>query len=319
MASSVSNSKLLKTSGAEANPRPSPRPLPQAGRGSCSAGTDDPDHLNHLPLLRHRLRRQREVSRRGSARGGRHGASGQFRPAVCQGLGAGAGADAGGAPASSAHRRRARELGRGARAVAARFGQTIAAHGPDSVALYVSGQLLTEDYYVANKLMKGFVGSANIDTNSRLCMSSSVAGHKRAFGADTVPGCYEDLERGRPRRARRLQSRMVPSGALPAPRRRRAKSAAACRALSISTRAARRPARSPIFICRSRRAPTSRCSAACCANWGTAPASGPKNSSPRTPRAGRGARWPPGRWTLDKVAAETGLQPRRPATAFTIS
>src|SRR3546814_8386085 len=51
---------------------------------------------------------------------------------------------------------------------------------------YVSGQLLTEDYYVANKLMKGFIGSANIDTNSRLCMASSVAGHKRAFGSDTV-------------------------------------------------------------------------------------------------------------------------------------
>ena len=78
--------------------------------------------------------------------------------------------------------------------VARLFAQTIAAHGPDSVAFYVSGQLLTEDYYVANKLMKGFVGSANIDTNSRLCMSSSVAGHKRAFGSDTVPGCYEDLE-----------------------------------------------------------------------------------------------------------------------------
>ncbi len=78
--------------------------------------------------------------------------------------------------------------------VARAFTQTIEAHGPDSVAFYVSGQMLTEDYYVANKLMKGFVGSANIDTNSRLCMSSSVAGHKRAFGSDTVPGCYEDLE-----------------------------------------------------------------------------------------------------------------------------
>ncbi|MCD2172113.1 nitrate reductase [Rhizobium sp. C4] len=78
--------------------------------------------------------------------------------------------------------------------VAQRFSQTIAAHGPDSVAFYVSGQLLTEDYYVANKLMKGFIGSANIDTNSRLCMASSVAGHRRAFGADTVPGCYEDLD-----------------------------------------------------------------------------------------------------------------------------
>ncbi|WP_454849169.1 nitrate reductase [Rhizobium binxianense] len=78
--------------------------------------------------------------------------------------------------------------------VARTFSETIAEHGPDSVAYYVSGQLLTEDYYVANKLMKGFIGSANIDTNSRLCMSSSVAGHRRAFGSDTVPGTYEDLE-----------------------------------------------------------------------------------------------------------------------------
>jgi assimilatory nitrate reductase catalytic subunit len=78
--------------------------------------------------------------------------------------------------------------------VADRFRETIRDHGPDAVALYVSGQLLTEDYYVANKLMKGFVGSANIDTNSRLCMASSVAGHRRAFGSDTVPGVYEDLE-----------------------------------------------------------------------------------------------------------------------------
>jgi assimilatory nitrate reductase catalytic subunit len=78
--------------------------------------------------------------------------------------------------------------------VANRFKQTITEHGPQSVAIYGSGQLLTEDYYVANKLMKGFVGAANIDTNSRLCMASSVAGHKRAFGSDTVPGNYEDLE-----------------------------------------------------------------------------------------------------------------------------
>ncbi len=78
--------------------------------------------------------------------------------------------------------------------VAARFKQTIAKHGPDSVAFYVSGQCLTEDYYVANKLMKGFIGSANIDTNSRLCMASSVAGHVRAFGEDVVPGVYEDWE-----------------------------------------------------------------------------------------------------------------------------
>jgi assimilatory nitrate reductase catalytic subunit len=78
--------------------------------------------------------------------------------------------------------------------VAARFREAIDAHGPDSVATYGSGQLLTEDYYVANKLMKGFIGSANIDTNSRLCMASTVAGHRRAFGTDTVPGTYEDLE-----------------------------------------------------------------------------------------------------------------------------
>ena len=78
--------------------------------------------------------------------------------------------------------------------VADRFARTIAEHGPDSVAFYVSGQCLTEDYYVANKLMKGFIGSGNIDTNSRLCMASSVAGHVRAFGGDVVPGNYEDLE-----------------------------------------------------------------------------------------------------------------------------
>ncbi|MDB5682595.1 MAG: nitrate reductase, partial [Sphingomonas bacterium] len=78
--------------------------------------------------------------------------------------------------------------------VARRFADTIALHGPDSVAFYVSGQLLTEDYYVANKLMKGFIGSANIDTNSRLCMSSAVAGHMRAFGEDVVPASYDDLD-----------------------------------------------------------------------------------------------------------------------------
>ncbi|MFH1804713.1 MAG: molybdopterin-dependent oxidoreductase [Pseudomonadota bacterium] len=71
---------------------------------------------------------------------------------------------------------------------------TIDRYGPKSVAFYVSGQLLTEDYYVANKLIKGFIGSPHIDTNSRLCMASTVVGHKRAFGADVVPGCYEDLE-----------------------------------------------------------------------------------------------------------------------------
>ncbi|WP_224826305.1 nitrate reductase [Cognatishimia sp. MH4019] len=80
------------------------------------------------------------------------------------------------------------------RLTADKFSAAIRDYGPDSVAFYVSGQILTEDYYLANKLMKGFIGSANIDTNSRLCMASSVAGHKRAFGTDTVPGIYADLE-----------------------------------------------------------------------------------------------------------------------------
>jgi len=76
---------------------------------------------------------------------------------------------------------------------AEKFQKIIEQDGPDAVAFYVSGQLLTEDYYVANKLMKGFIGTSNIDTNSRLCMSSAVVAHKRAFGNDVVPGCYEDL------------------------------------------------------------------------------------------------------------------------------
>jgi assimilatory nitrate reductase catalytic subunit len=78
--------------------------------------------------------------------------------------------------------------------VAEGFGRIVREHGPDSVAFYVSGQILTEDYYVINKLAKGFIGTANIDTNSRLCMASSVAGHKRAFGSHTLPGCYEEHE-----------------------------------------------------------------------------------------------------------------------------
>jgi assimilatory nitrate reductase catalytic subunit len=67
-------------------------------------------------------------------------------------------------------------------------------HGPDAVAFYLSGQLLTEDYYAANKFAKGFLGTPHVDTNSRLCMASSVAGHRRAFGADTVPQSYADLD-----------------------------------------------------------------------------------------------------------------------------
>lgn len=78
--------------------------------------------------------------------------------------------------------------------VAAGFRRIIDRHGSDAVAFYASGQLLTEDYYVANKLMKGFIGTANIDTNSRLCMASAVAGYTRAFGADMVPNDYTDIE-----------------------------------------------------------------------------------------------------------------------------
>ncbi len=77
---------------------------------------------------------------------------------------------------------------------ARKFADIIREYGPDAVAFYVSGQLLTEDYYVFNKLMKGFIGSNNIDTNSRLCMSSAVVGYKRAFGADGPPTCYDDIE-----------------------------------------------------------------------------------------------------------------------------
>ena len=73
------------------------------------------------------------------------------------------------------------------------FAQIIQQDGPDAVGFYVSGQLLTEDYYVFNKLVKGLIGTNNIDTNSRLCMSSAVAGYKQTLGADAPPTCYEDV------------------------------------------------------------------------------------------------------------------------------
>ncbi|KAA1174282.1 molybdopterin-dependent oxidoreductase [Marinobacter salinexigens] len=79
-------------------------------------------------------------------------------------------------------------------AVSDAIADAVARFGPGSVAFYLSGQLLTEDYFVANKLAKGFIGTPHVDTNSRLCMSSAVAAHKRAFGEDCVPGCYEDFE-----------------------------------------------------------------------------------------------------------------------------
>lgn len=77
---------------------------------------------------------------------------------------------------------------------AAVFGSIIKKHGPDSVGFYVSGQCLTEEYYLVNKLVKGFIGTNNIDTNSRLCMSSAVAGYVKTFGEDSVPISYEDIE-----------------------------------------------------------------------------------------------------------------------------
>ena len=77
--------------------------------------------------------------------------------------------------------------------LADRFASVIATHGPDAVGFYLSGQLLTEDYYVYNKLAKGLIGTNNVDTNSRLCMSSAVAGYKATLGADSPPACYDDL------------------------------------------------------------------------------------------------------------------------------
>ena len=178
----------------------------------------------------------------------------EFRPALLEGLRARRDAGARDAPAASDARQSdgtlARELGRRARPGRARLRRTIAAHGPNAVAFYLSGQLLTEDYYVANKLMKGFIGSSNVDTNSRLCMASTVAGHRRAFGADTVPGCYEDLDEAdlivlvgsnaawcHPV----LYQRMVAQ-----------QGASAARRSSSSIRAAPRPPRTPICILPSR-------------------------------------------------------------------
>lgn len=74
-----------------------------------------------------------------------------------------------------------------------KFAQVIADHGPDAIGFYISGQLLTEDYYVFNKLAKGLIGTNNIDSNSRLCMSSAVAGYKQTLGADSPPTCYDDV------------------------------------------------------------------------------------------------------------------------------
>lgn len=76
------------------------------------------------------------------------------------------------------------------------FKSLIQKYGPNSVGFYISGQCLTEEYYIANKLTKGFLGTNNIDTNSRLCMSSAVVAYKKTFGEDIVPVSYEDIELG---------------------------------------------------------------------------------------------------------------------------
>ncbi|MEW6590339.1 MAG: molybdopterin-dependent oxidoreductase, partial [Pseudomonadota bacterium] len=95
----------------------------------------------------------------------------------------------------SRHLPRERATGDDARDhAAAKFGAVIREHGPDAVAFYISGQLTTEAYYVFNKLAKGLVGTNNVDTNSRLCMSSAVAGYKATLGMDAPPGCYDDID-----------------------------------------------------------------------------------------------------------------------------
>ncbi len=153
----------------------------------------------------------------------------------------------------------ASQLGRGA-AISSRreFTRTVATHGPDAVAFYVSGQFLTEDYYVANKLMKGFIGSANIDTNSRLCMASSVAGHVRAFGEDVVPGCYEDLEEAD--LVVLVGSNMAWCHPVLYQRLMAAREKRGTKIVDHRSAPHRDRAKPPICICRSRRAPTSRCS-----------------------------------------------------------
>ena len=178
-------------------------------RRHCSATPPVPPHkgegtlkessppLHHVPLLRRRLWRAGDGGW-GWGRGDRRrcAASGQFRPAVLQGRGArrDAGAGRAAAPSRCIGSRAWAGTRRSTRSTAGLRAYHRIMHGPEAVAFYLSGQLLTEDYYVANKLAKGFIGTPHVDTNSRLCMASSVAGHRRAFGADVVPQCYDDLE-----------------------------------------------------------------------------------------------------------------------------
>src|SRR5262249_20374459 len=154
---------------------------------------------HHLPLLRRGLRpagAARWIRRREHRR--RPPPSREFRPHLLQGLGAGRDARARGAPPSSpaaaeGRALRARFPGARARRGRRRLQTHHRARGPRCRRL-LSLRTTALRGLLHNKLMKGFVGSANVDTNSRLCMASSVAGHRRAFGADTVPGTYEDLD-----------------------------------------------------------------------------------------------------------------------------
>ena len=107
----------------------------------------------------------------------------------------------------------------GARAIAAlaqRLRTIADEHGPDAIAFYISGQLLTEDYYAVNKLAKGFLGTNNVDSNSRLCMSSAVAGYTGALGSDGPPPSYADIDAGRLPARSRLQHRGLPPDRLDA-------------------------------------------------------------------------------------------------------
>ncbi len=173
-------------------------PSAAEGRGAGEGGTV------HLLLLRRGLRRDHRIARRRDHRRARRsGPSGQLRQAVFEGRdaashrasGAARGARAASrtAPRSHAPRERA-TWDEALDHVADRFAAIIREHGPDAVAFYVSGQLLTEDYHVFNKVARGVVGTNNIDTNSRLCMSSAVAGYKATLGADAPPCSYEDLD-----------------------------------------------------------------------------------------------------------------------------
>ena len=110
---------------------------------------------------------------------------------------------------------------------AKRFARVIGEHGPDAVGFYISGQLLTEDYYVFNKLAKGLIGTNNIDSNSRLCMSSAVAGYKLTLGADAPPNCYDDVEPCAMHLHRRQQHGMGPPDPVPAHRGREGRASAA--------------------------------------------------------------------------------------------